>query len=583
MRSLQPPLLAQQLSSCVREIYGFSGDSEAAWSYATRLGSYEALVRAAKLFPDDVDLQCVACDGLTGLGLNIKASHAWPGHSAAGARAGAVRLVAEAVYKHGTRSGPLLFEAACALLGLLGCEGADWEAARSGHAGMALAAGLAVALRNTTATLEATGAEMACVALATIGHDKLCAQEAARGGALLSIAGVLSNRDITLDVALKACLAMQRIATHAPAAVRARAADAGVAALRCVLDSNAGILGHQDLMLLHRRAWYAVQALLDGDEGAQGRAINSGLMNDVVRTLNLSVADAADTGAASAAEAACRLLDFLTRGGRAHNASHETARVAAGAAGAVPAIRAALRVHGCANGSTAAAACGALVGVMYWNLANTREALRARPFADLVLVMRAHSGNNLTTVSATMAIDTLMIHAIMPPDGSGPWREPPALAGQLADAGVLEVAVLAISKRPGDDHMLDHMCFDLLLMTCSGTMPEAESGEVLQPCVAARAKRAGVEAALSAVLARTPPPPKARARAAAEQLLAALAKVPAPRRVCDGCGATDAAKLMRCSRCMAARFCGDACMRASWPTHKTVCTPTASDAQAGAA
>ena len=88
-----------------------------------------------------------------------------------------------------------------------------------------------------------------------------------------------------------------------------------------------------------------------------------------------------------------------------------------------------------------------------------------------------------------------------------------------------------------------------------------------------RAKRAGVEAALSAMLARTQPP-KPFNRAAAERVLAALAKVPAPR-ACDGCGTTDAAKLMRCSRCMAARFCGQACMRASWPAHKLVCTPVA--------
>ena len=579
LRCLQPPLLAEQLSSCVREINAFSEDSEAAWSYAARAGAYEAVVRLAEAFPGDVDLQYVACDGLTSLGWNSKTSLAWPGHSAAGARAGAVRAIAAAAFTHGTRSGPLLSVAATALIALLGGEGADWVAARSGHAGMALAAGLAVALRDTTSALDDTGAVAACVALATVGRDELCAQEAARGGALLSIAGVLSNRDTKqsgdqADVARKECLAMQRIAAHAPAAVRARAADVGVAAVRCALE---GV--HHDSLYLHHRAWYAVQALLDDDEGAQCRAVNSGVIPDVVRTLELSVAEAAHADAPLAAQAACRLLDLLTRGGRAHQASHETARVAAGAAGAVPAIRAAIRAHGCANSSTAAAACGALVGVVYWNVPNMREALRARPFADLVAVMRAHSTNDLVLLSATMAIDTLSVQTIMPPDHGGPWREPPALAAQLADAGVLEAATLAISNRPANVHMLDHMCFDLLLTTCSGSMPKAENGgEVLQPCVAARAKRAGVEAALSAVLARTPPPPKAVACAAAQQLLAALAKVPAPRRVCDGCGATDAAKLMKCSRCMAARFCGEACMRASWPAHKTVCTPVASDA-----
>jgi hypothetical protein len=38
---------------------------------------------------------------------------------------------------------------------------------------------------------------------------------------------------------------------------------------------------------------------------------------------------------------------------------------------------------------------------------------------------------------------------------------------------------------------------------------------------------------------------------------------------CIGCGATHGLK--RCMKCHVARFCGSACMRQMWPTHKQCC------------
>jgi TPR repeat protein len=49
---------------------------------------------------------------------------------------------------------------------------------------------------------------------------------------------------------------------------------------------------------------------------------------------------------------------------------------------------------------------------------------------------------------------------------------------------------------------------------------------------------------------------------------------------CIGCGKTDGLK--RCTRCHVARFCGSACMRQMWPTHKQCCKRWAeSDSQEG--
>jgi hypothetical protein len=568
LRTAQPPLLGNALDRCLSGVIELTECNEAAWTYAARAGVYEAVVRTADAYPDDAAAQCAVCGGLTLLGTRPPKSR-WPGHSAAGARAGAVRVAAAALRKHGTRCMLLLCNASTLLTTLVDGDAADWEAARSGHVGMSLAAGLAVALRDdeAAAAREPRAAQLACCALAALTEDKPCALEAGAGGALLSLASFLRICGDDVLGAHHACSAMMYIASHAPAAVRARAADAGVASLRFMLRM------HHDPIVQHR-VWHVMLALLHGNDGAQCRAVAAGLMVDIVRTLERSVEDDADEHATMAAEGACSMLDALAN---EMGDSHSGHREAAGDAGAVPAVLAVLRSHGCADSKTAYAACGALAGLVHRNLPNTRAALRARPFADAAAVMRAHSGSLLNALTAAMALGSLsMAHFMMhskPKAGStgavDPAGAPEAFAKQLADAGVLEVVTYAIQQHT--DATLDYKCLEVLWYACSGAL--AEGGEALQPCVAARAKQAGVEAALSTLLARTQPPP-----ATAIRLAAALAKVPAPRRMCDGCGTADAPKLMRCSRCLAARFCGQACMRASWPAHKTVCTPAAAAA-----
>lgn len=40
---------------------------------------------------------------------------------------------------------------------------------------------------------------------------------------------------------------------------------------------------------------------------------------------------------------------------------------------------------------------------------------------------------------------------------------------------------------------------------------------------------------------------------------------------CKGCGAVVVGKMMQCSRCKNARYCGAACQKAHWPKHKLEC------------
>ena len=42
---------------------------------------------------------------------------------------------------------------------------------------------------------------------------------------------------------------------------------------------------------------------------------------------------------------------------------------------------------------------------------------------------------------------------------------------------------------------------------------------------------------------------------------------------CDACHKTNCARLRKCTRCEAARYCSVACQRAAWPAHKHKCAP----------
>jgi len=55
-------------------------------------------------------------------------------------------------------------------------------------------------------------------------------------------------------------------------------------------------------------------------------------------------------------------------------------------------------------------------------------------------------------------------------------------------------------------------------------------------------------------------------------LLAGRGPAHAPGTVCDNCGVPETEAYLRaCNGCLLARFCGDACLRAAWPTHRAEC------------
>ena len=52
-------------------------------------------------------------------------------------------------------------------------------------------------------------------------------------------------------------------------------------------------------------------------------------------------------------------------------------------------------------------------------------------------------------------------------------------------------------------------------------------------------------------------------------------------RTCLACGATSAAKMQRCSRCLVARYCSEACQRGHWRLHKKDCAALGAAAAKG--
>jgi uncharacterized membrane protein YgcG len=55
------------------------------------------------------------------------------------------------------------------------------------------------------------------------------------------------------------------------------------------------------------------------------------------------------------------------------------------------------------------------------------------------------------------------------------------------------------------------------------------------------------------------------------------AQAATPPRACGGCGRSEPeARLLRCAGCKAQHYCGDACARAHWPSHRAACKAAAS-------
>ena len=398
--------------------------------------------------------------------------------------------------------------------------------------------------------------------------DTVCAKHAARPGTLAVLGEALRlHSGGSFQCAFYACMVLRCIVEVVTLRERHAAADGCIAGLRVAL------VAHLD-PLLQSVAWDCVCELLVKNTRAARRA-DAGLAADAVRMLQCASADlSANENTIHATTCACSALLMLV------NANNYSSRCSAVAAGIVPVLTALLRVHGSTHEHIASGACTVLACVFEMPEV---PAVDSAPEEILNLVailakaMLAHVASEEVQFSASALLASLMVlllHSNLQdatlrraaPDAAG-------LARRLMDAGVLEATATALRTHAAAAPMLlRDNALVVLIVACSGA-PLDNTSPPLQASVATRAAQAGVGAALSAALAQNlPPHPDADARARAAALAAAVARVPAPR-ACDGCGTTDASKLKLCCRCLAARFCGDECQRATWPVHKLVCKP----------
>ncbi len=580
LRAAQPPLRRPALDAVTGVLQAATARNESAWAFAVRSGAYQELVRCMDAHADDPDLQALCCTVMATLahkGVDGEREF-WPGHVQAAVQAGSVRAILAALHAHGARCNELL-ATANALEPLVAGDAGALAEARDGRAAEALARALPLALRSAavddTLVLE--------VVIDTLGAlarlDDACAQQAAAcPGTLAALASALRlHGGGSHALASSACFATLRIVAAATAEERAAAADGCLAALR----ATAAV--HEDVAL-HADAWACVVLLLADDERAIKRAGAAGLAADAVRKLRSYVGmtrnpehERMDMSTIVIA-AACTALSVLTR-------SCEPNRHAAHAAGAVPALVSVLRTLGAADAGIAMHASDALSVVLRTRLDSSHADDTLHYIADVAAVMRAHASNENVQRSAASAL----VHLVMPLllfVGTAAARRagaPDAAehARHLANAGVLDAAAAALrAHAAAGPEQLREDALTLLVMVCSGAL-FGVSNTPLQASVAAHAARAGVGAALAAASARTPPLDDAELLERAAALAAAVARLPAPL-ACDGCGTTEAAKLLRCARCRTARFCSAACQRASWAVHKRDCVAPEEAAADGA-
>ncbi len=576
MRSAQPPLRRPALDGVTVVLQAACARNEAAWAFAVQAGAYEQLVRCMDAHAGDPDLQALCCTALGTLGHRgvDGVREFWAGHAEAAHRAGAVRAVVAALRAHGARCNELA-AAATALDSMVTCDGPALAVARDGRAAEALAGGLPLALRSAAASGDTFVLELVVDALGALARlDGACArQAAARRGTLAALAEALRLHGRgSRTLASSVCLAMKSITAAATADECAPTADGCVAALRATLAA------HTDA-LLQAVAWSCLKLLLTRDARAAARAGAAGTAADAVRTLHgfarvrVTAGEHADASLV-ALEAVCAVLSSVAR-------TLEPSRRGALAADAVAALAAVLRAHGAAHEDVAAQACISLVDALETRPHNTHADVYLRLVADVTAVMRAHAGNVAVQLSASAGLTRLVMTPLLLAAAAG-VAAPGAseLARLMADAGALEAAACALRAHAvaGPERLRDD-ALAVLVMVCSGAALD-DRGTPLQASVAAHAQRAGVGAALAAAAARAPPTVDEEMRVRAVALAAALARLPAPP-ACDGCGTTEAPKLLRCARCRTARFCSAACQQAAWRVHKLVCVAPAQETADG--
>lgn len=402
-------------------------------------------------------------------------------------------------------------------------------------------------------------------------RDVACAQQAARPGTLAALAEALRLHGAgSRNLAVVASIVLATIAPHVPPSELTAAAESCVTAMHAMLIAH-GHLGMQGV-------WSSIARVLDSSRNkrAAARVGAAGLVVDALRTLRR----VADDPAAANEDADALTLEFLmTVCDVLALLTHldERNRHAALEEGAVPVLMSVLRTYGVENDVTAGRVCTALGHLLYdahvWNFHGDDAFLDL--VADLTMVMRVHvASENLQSrafvVLLSFTVAFLHLCTAAAAAHAAPF-DASHVARRLADAGALDAAAAALRAHAaiGPERLLNEALF-VLLVACSGA-PVASTGTPLRASVANRAAQAGVGAALAAALSRAPlPDDRLHTRAAA--LAAAVARLPPPR-ACGNCGTTDAAKLKRCSRCLAARFCSAACQRAAWPAHKLVCVP----------
>ena len=570
MRSAHPPLQRPALDAVLQALIDATQGNEAAWAFSVEAGAYEQVVRCMDAYSGDADLQGMCCAALSALGsTNVDGvpGH-WASHAEAAVRAGAVRAAVSALLADDVRNelvGPASMLASVAWSG-----GTALEIVRAGRAAERLARSLPLALRAAASTGDTFVLDTIMDALAALVHsDDVCAQQAACPGTLAALAQALQLHGAgSYRLACAACTVMHRITAHASADECAAAADDCVNALRAALVSH-------DRASLQDAAWDAMFVLLTRDARAMERACAAGVAADAVRSLRSLAAKRADAGDAAenlarAIEHACDALALLT-------GDHARSRRTAHAKGAVLVLGAALRAHGDAHPGVVERACYAMTNLLQTRPENILPDVILRIVADVAAAMRRHAGDEYVQCGAASALHGLVAVVLLspaPPAGGAAGAPPPDASDQarrLAETVVLEAAAGALrahsASGPG---RLRNDALAVLVLACSGEAFGENGGPPLQPSVAARAQRAGI----GALLAEALPTTNTDLRARADTLAAALARLPPPP-ACAGCGTTDALKLLRCSRCRTARFCGVECQHASWAVHKTVCVPPA--------
>ena len=169
-------------------------------------------------------------------------------------------------------------------------------------------------------------------------------------------------------------------------------------------------------------------------------------------------------------------------------------------------------------------------------------------------------------------------------------REAPGMAGALrrylawgqGHLGEINILVMAAA---GFLLMLPEVAAPRAAAASQAAATAAPAGAAAGPASAAPAPAPALAAAAAAAAA---PPPAAVSLSVEQQSRDGASgdggcsgEAPAPPRACGGCARSEPeVRLLRCVGCKAQYYCGDACARAHWPSHRAACKAAARRASA---